>query len=86
MVACLLSILVISVALLPSSSSFVANNHAAALSPRTIRQDASIMAGVGFRIRDRRFRSSQTTQVHMMFDQLSSALTEVAKKFGGKQR
>ncbi|KAL3804403.1 hypothetical protein HJC23_011331 [Cyclotella cryptica] len=28
----------------------------------------------------------RSTQLHMMFDQLSAALTEVAKNFGGKQR
>ena len=31
-------------------------------------------------------RRGGTTQLHMMFDQLSAALTEVAKNFGGKQR
>lgn len=31
-------------------------------------------------------RSNGGTQLNMMFDQLSNALTEVAKNFGGKQR
>lgn len=65
------------------SPSFVVHKNGAAMSRMTSargRLDGGALAG-------RRSRGgAPSTRLDMMFDQLSSALTEVAQNFGGKQR
>lgn len=68
------------------SPSFVVHKNGAAISrmstttARHHRVGGAALAGRHGRV------ASSTTRLDMMFDQLSSALTEVAQNFGGKQR
>lgn len=65
------------------SPSFVVHKNGAAISRIAERNDAL----VGSRQQSHLHRGGKSSiRLEMMFDQLSSALTEVAQNFGGKQR
>ena len=65
------------------SPSFVVHKNGAAISRIAERNDAF----VGSRQQSHLHRGGKSSiRLEMMFDQLSSALTEVAQNFGGKQR
>lgn len=63
------------------SPSFIVHKNSAIVSSRTHHH----FAGRQRSLHDRQ-RCNSSTSLNMMFDQLSSALTEVAQNFGGKQR
>ena len=66
-----------------TSPSFVIHKNGAVLSSMTSLARHHLDGGAG---RRRQHRGNASTRLDMMFDQLSSALTEVAQNFGGKQR
>lgn len=67
-----------------TSPSFVIHKNGAVLSSMTTSSARHHLDGGAGRIRQH--RGNVSTRLDMMFDQLSSALTEVAQNFGGKQR
>jgi hypothetical protein len=80
-VDCLVASLAIASAFSPS---FVVHRNGAVLSHMTTkrrRHDGTFAGGQSLHR-----QTPPATRLDMMFDQLSSALTEVAQNFGGKQR
>ena len=67
------------------SPSFIVHKNSAILSSSTRQHHAIFLSSRQHSLHDRQ-RCNSSTSLNMMFDQLSSALTEVAQNFGGKQR
>ena len=66
------------------SPSFIVHKNSAIVSSTTHHHHANFLGRQ--RSLHNRQRCNSSTSLNMMFDQLSSALTEVAQNFGGKQR
>ena len=66
------------------SPSFIVHKNSAIVSSTTHHHNANFL-GRQHSLQDKQ-RCNSSTSLNMMFDQLSSALTEVAQNFGGKQR